>query len=121
VRPHVVGKKEGRFDVCIAAAGTLHTILFSSLNQHDLAGIGRSTHILEIDAKEFENFLTFYTAQAAGRQSELWDITPEQDANLVLMKFGNGGSIITIVSISGHVTLQVSSLNLWFPRLAFTV
>ncbi|KAF8324458.1 uncharacterized protein EI90DRAFT_3146863 [Cantharellus anzutake] len=76
-----ISKKEGRFDVCIAAAGIL----------------GQSTHVLEIDAKEFENFLAvnthgaFYTAQAAGRQ---------------MIKFGNGGSIIMIASISGHVTLR---------------
>ncbi|KAF8341362.1 uncharacterized protein EI90DRAFT_2905810 [Cantharellus anzutake] len=74
-----IGMKEGRFDVCVAAAGIL----------------GPSTPALELDAREFEKVLhvnangVFYTAQAAGRE---------------MIKFGNGGSIIMIASMSGTVT-----------------
>jgi len=74
-----IGEKEGRFDVCVAAAGIL----------------GAADPALELDAKEFEQVLAvntngvFYVAQAAGRQ---------------MAQFGNGGSIVMIASMSGTVT-----------------
>lgn len=74
-----IGEKEGRLDVCVAAAGIL----------------GASVPALELDAKDFEQVLAvntngvFYTAQAAGRQ---------------MAKFGNGGSIVMVASMSGSVT-----------------
>lgn len=65
-------------DICVAAAGILG-----------------GQDCLEYDAKEFEKIIdvncngVFYTAQAAGRQ---------------MARFGNGGSIILIASMSGSVT-----------------
>ncbi|RPD74112.1 sorbose reductase sou1 [Lentinus tigrinus ALCF2SS1-7] len=79
-----IGKKiadrEGRMDVCIAAAGIAHP--------------GSS---LEYSAKDFQDVIsvnlngTLFTAQAAGRQ---------------MARFGNGGSIIMIASICGSVALE---------------
>ncbi|KAI0366085.1 sorbose reductase sou1 [Pilatotrama ljubarskyi] len=71
-----IGSKEGRMDVCVAAAGIL---------KGDMP-------CLEYPAKRFNEVLAvnvngvLYTAQAAGRQ---------------MAKFDNGGSIIMIGSISG--------------------
>ncbi|KAF9036712.1 hypothetical protein BJ165DRAFT_598382 [Panaeolus papilionaceus] len=74
-----IGDKEQRMDVCIAAAGIL--------KQH--------TDCLEYPAKQFEDVIdvnvngVLYTAQAAGQQ---------------MRRFGNGGSIILIASMSGSIT-----------------
>ncbi|KAH7926475.1 NAD(P)-binding protein [Leucogyrophana mollusca] len=74
-----VADKEGRMDVCIAAAGILKP----------------HTHCLEYPAEQFKEVLdvntsgVLFTAQAAGRQ---------------MVKFGNGGSIIMIASMSGSIT-----------------
>jgi len=74
-----IGEKEGRMDVCVAAAGILHG----------------PVDCLDYDAKDFERVMgvnvngVLYTAQAAGRLME---------------KFGNGGSIILIASMSGTIT-----------------
>ncbi|KAI8971331.1 sorbose reductase sou1 [Trametes punicea] len=71
-----IGSQEGRMDVCVAAAGVLKG----------------DTPCLEYPAKQFQEVMAvnvngvLYTAQAAGRQ---------------MVKFGNGGSIIMIASISG--------------------
>jgi len=73
-----IGEKEGRMDVCIAAAGILH-----------------EAKCLDYEAEDFQKVMNvnvngvLYTAQAAGRQME---------------KFGNGGSIILIASMSGSIT-----------------
>jgi len=73
-----IGDKEGRMDVCVAAAGILG-----------------GQPCLEYEAQEFEKIMSvntngvFYTAQAAGRQ---------------MVRFGNGGSIILIASMSGSIT-----------------
>ncbi|KAH8111234.1 NAD-binding protein [Phellopilus nigrolimitatus] len=73
-----IAEKEGRLDVCVAAAGIL-------------AG----AECLDYRAVEFERLMqvnvngVLYTAQAAGRQME---------------KFGLPGSIILIASMSGSVT-----------------
>jgi NAD(P)-dependent dehydrogenase (short-subunit alcohol dehydrogenase family) len=62
------------------------------------SGILGGQDCLEYDAKEFEKIINvncngvFYTAQAAGRQ---------------MARFGNGGSIILIASMSGSVTNRV--------------
>ncbi|KAF8270343.1 hypothetical protein EI94DRAFT_1723002 [Lactarius quietus] len=74
-----IGKREGRMDVCVAAAGIL--------KMH--------TDCLEYPADQFNEVISvntngvFYTAQAAGRQ---------------MARFGNGGSIILIASMSGSIT-----------------
>ncbi|RDX45337.1 sorbose reductase sou1 [Lentinus brumalis] len=72
-----IGDREGRMDVCVAAAGILRG----------------DTPCLTYPAKQFEEVIAvnvngvLYTAQAAGQQMD---------------RFGNGGSIIMIASISGH-------------------
>lgn len=93
-----IGDKEGRMDVCIAAAGVLRP----------------DTDCLEYPSKVFEDVCStslvpsvaltlfqvidinvngvLYTAQAAGRQ---------------MQRFGNGGSIILIASMSGSITNKV--------------
>ncbi|KAL6309114.1 sorbose reductase sou1 [Sparassis latifolia] len=74
-----VGDKEGRMDVCVAAAGVLKS----------------HTDCLEYPAKQFQDVMdvnvngVLFTAQAAGRQ---------------MARFGNGGSIILIASMSGSIT-----------------
>ncbi|KAF8312802.1 sorbose reductase sou1 [Clavulina sp. PMI_390] len=73
-----IGDKEGRMDTCVAAAGILG---------------GQDT--LDYEAKAFEKIIdvncngVFYTAQAVGRQ---------------MSRFGNGGSIVLIASMSGSIT-----------------
>ncbi|KAK7689455.1 hypothetical protein QCA50_007247 [Cerrena zonata] len=74
-----IGSREGRLDIGVAAAGVL------------------KNHIdcLRYPAKEFQEVLSInvngvlFTAQAAGQQME---------------KFGNGGSLILIASMSGSIT-----------------
>jgi len=74
-----IGDKEGRMDFCVAAAGVLRS------------------HIdcLEYPAEEFREVLevnttgVLFTTQAAGRQ---------------MARFGNGGSIILVASMSGSIT-----------------
>jgi NAD(P)-dependent dehydrogenase (short-subunit alcohol dehydrogenase family) len=74
-----IGKQQGRMDFCVAAAGVLRT----------------HNDCLEYPSKQFEEVMkvnvngVLYTAQAAGRQME---------------KFGNGGSIVLIASMSGSIT-----------------
>ncbi|KAI0253955.1 hypothetical protein BJV78DRAFT_1190541 [Lactifluus subvellereus] len=74
-----IGDREGRMDVCVAAAGILRS----------------HTDCLEYPAEEFEEVMNvntngvLYTAQAAGRQ---------------MVRFGNRGSIILIASMSGSIT-----------------
>jgi len=71
-----IGDKEQRFDFCVAAAGILKA----------------ETECLEYPAQEFRDVNTtgvLFTAQAAGRQ---------------MARFGRGGSIILIASMSGSIT-----------------
>jgi len=74
-----IGNKEQRFDFCVAAAGILKP----------------NTDCLEYSAEEFREVLdvnktgVLFTAQAAGRQ---------------MTRFGRGGSIILVASMSGSVT-----------------
>ncbi|KAH9946316.1 sorbose reductase sou1 [Epithele typhae] len=74
-----VGAREGRLDTCVAAAGILKT----------------HTDCLEYPHKQFQEVMdinvngVLFTAQAAGRQMD---------------KFGNGGSIILVASMSGSIT-----------------
>lgn len=74
-----IGNREGRMDVCVAAAGILRD----------------HTDCLRYPAKQFKEVLdvntngVLYTAQAAGQQME---------------RFGNGGSIILVASMSGTIT-----------------
>ncbi|KAG1743347.1 uncharacterized protein EDB91DRAFT_1346385 [Suillus paluster] len=74
-----IGDKEGRMDFCIAAAGILRF----------------PVDCLEYPAQEYREVLdvntngVLFTAQAAGRQ---------------MARFGRGGSIILIASMSGSIT-----------------
>jgi len=74
-----IGEKEKRMDVCVAAAGILKP----------------NRDCLTYPADEFEEVIdvntngVLYTAQGAGQQ---------------MRKFGNGGSIILIASMSGSIT-----------------
>ncbi|KAL4251677.1 short-chain dehydrogenases/reductases (SDR) family protein [Abortiporus biennis] len=75
----LIGEREGRMDICVAAAGVL--------KEH--------TPCLEYPAKQFRDVMdvnvngVLFTAQAAGRQ---------------MARFGNGGSIVLIASMSGSIT-----------------
>lgn len=77
-----VGAREGRLDVCVAAAGVLRA----------------HTDCLEYPAEQFREVVdvnangVLFTAQAAGRQ---------------MARFGNGGSIVLIASMSGSITNRV--------------
>ncbi|KAG5639592.1 hypothetical protein H0H81_010794 [Sphagnurus paluster] len=77
-----IGDKEGRMDVCIAAAG-----------------VARSTKAIDCLQEDFKEVIdintngVLYTAQAAGRQ---------------MARFGKPGSIILIASIAGSVSIKVS-------------
>ncbi|KAI0029641.1 hypothetical protein K488DRAFT_88533 [Vararia minispora EC-137] len=74
-----VGEREGRMDVCVAAAGVLKD----------------NTPCLDYPAAQFREVLdinttgVLFTAQAAGRE---------------MARFGNGGSIVLIASMSGSLT-----------------
>ncbi|KAI0807258.1 sorbose reductase sou1 [Fomes fomentarius] len=74
-----VGEREGRLDACVAAAGILKS----------------HTDCLRYPAKQFQEVMdvnvngVLFTAQAAGQQMD---------------RFGNGGSIILIASMSGSIT-----------------
>ncbi|KAG9318402.1 hypothetical protein JVU11DRAFT_493 [Chiua virens] len=74
-----IGDKEQRFDFCVAAAGILKPEM----------------DCLEYPAQEFRDVIevnttgVLFTAQAAGRQ---------------MARFGHGGSIILIASMSGSIT-----------------
>jgi len=74
-----IGDREKRMDACVAAAGILKT----------------HTDCLEYPAEQFRQVMdvnvngVLFTAQAAGRQ---------------MARFGNGGSIVLIASMSGTIT-----------------
>ncbi|KAG6828676.1 hypothetical protein H0H92_007091 [Tricholoma furcatifolium] len=78
-KAQAIGDKEGRMDVCIAAAGILKS----------------HTDCLTYPSQQFQDVIdvnvngVLWTAQAAGRQ---------------MRRFGNGGSIILIASMSGSIT-----------------
>jgi hypothetical protein len=78
-----IGEKEKRMDICVAAAGILKP----------------HRDCLTYPADEFEEVMdvntngVLYTAQGAGQQ---------------MRKFGKGGSIILIASMSGSITNKVS-------------
>lgn len=88
-----IAGKEGRLDVCVAAAGIL-----------------RGEDCLEYSAEEFGKLMrvnvngVLYTAQAAGRQ---------------MSKFGSPGSIVLIASMSGSVTNKVCILTSNFLHQRF--
>lgn len=85
-----IAEKEGRLDVCVAAAGIL-----------------RGEECLDYPAEEFEKLMkvnvngVLYSAQAAGRQME---------------KLGTPGSIVLIASMSGSVTNRVCSFLIFSAR-----
>ncbi|EJF65624.1 sorbose reductase sou1 [Dichomitus squalens LYAD-421 SS1] len=74
-----IGNREGRVDACVAAAGVLKS----------------HTDCLTYPAKQFQEVMdvnvngVLFTAQAAGQQ---------------MARFGNGGSIILVASMSGSIT-----------------
>lgn len=75
----LIGDREGRMDACVAAAGILKS----------------HTDCLEYPASQFREVMdvnvngVLFTAQAAGRQ---------------MARFGNGGSIVLVASMSGSIT-----------------
>ncbi|KAI1784650.1 sorbose reductase sou1 [Ganoderma leucocontextum] len=78
-----IGDREGRMDVCVAAAGTLSP--------------GGNTSALDYSGELFQSVMSvnangvLFTAQAAGKQ---------------MLRFGNGGSIVLLASICGSVALE---------------
>lgn len=93
-----IGDKEGRMDVCIAAAGVLRPDtdcleypdkVFEDVCPTPLIPFTALTLLQVIDINVNG---VLYTAQAAGRQME---------------RFGNGGSIVLIASMSGSITNKV--------------
>lgn len=93
-----IGDKEGRMDVCIAAAGVLRpdtdcleypNKVFEDVCPTPLIPFAALTLLQVIDINVNG---VLYTAQAAGRQME---------------RFGNGGSIVLIASMSGSITNKV--------------
>ncbi|KAH9887343.1 hypothetical protein C8Q73DRAFT_668843 [Cubamyces lactineus] len=78
----MIGDKEGRFDVCVAGAGIG----------------GPENDCLEVKAEGMQKIIdvnlngVVYTAQAAGQQ---------------MARFGNGGSIIVIASLTGYIAIPV--------------
>ncbi|TFK83651.1 sorbose reductase sou1 [Polyporus arcularius HHB13444] len=76
-----IGDMEGRLDICVAAAGILGDNV-SSLEYKEEA----YQDIVDVNLKG-----VLFTAQGAGRQ---------------MVRFGNGGSIILISSICGHVAVE---------------
>ncbi|KAI0699039.1 hypothetical protein C8T65DRAFT_306568 [Cerioporus squamosus] len=77
-----IGDREGRLDVCVAAAGILGEIA-PSLEYNEQA----FQDIIDVNLKG-----VLFTAQAAGRQ---------------MRRFEQGGSIIMIASICGSVAIEV--------------
>ncbi|PIL26865.1 hypothetical protein GSI_11045 [Ganoderma sinense ZZ0214-1] len=78
----MIGDKEGRMDVCVAAAGILSSTATSGLDfPSDLF-----QKVMSVNASG-----ALFTAQAAGKQ---------------MLRFGNGGSIVLIASICGSVALE---------------
>lgn len=90
-----IGDKEGRFDVCVAAAGILRpdkdcldydAKTFQEVRRARISLRSPLTHPQVIDVNVNG---VLHTAQAAGRQ---------------MARFGNGGSIVLIASMSGSIT-----------------
>ncbi|KAH8117429.1 hypothetical protein DFH11DRAFT_1575007 [Phellopilus nigrolimitatus] len=81
-----IASKEGRMDVCIAAAAILHGETCLNYKADDF------NRVMNVNATG-----VLHTAQAAGR---------------MMAKYGTPGSIILIASMSGGITNRVSPL--WF-------
>ncbi|KAF5381931.1 hypothetical protein D9757_007548 [Collybiopsis confluens] len=77
-----IGDKEGRMDVCIAAAGVLKPE--KDVLEYPAEEFAEATKVMGINVDG-----VLFTAQAAGRQ---------------MRRFGNKGSIILIASMSGSIT-----------------
>ncbi|KAI0360280.1 NAD-P-binding protein [Trametes cingulata] len=82
----MIGDREGRMDVCLAAAGIV-------LPPEDCLRVpaSRLQKVLDVNLSG-----ALYTAQAAGQQ---------------MNRFGGGGSIMLIASIAGHVTVPVKTIS----------
>ena len=96
-----IGDKEQRFDFCIAAAGILKPETkcleypaqgFRKVSGHDRIGETTDLHMVA-QVMDVNTTGVLFTAQAAGRQ---------------MARFGRGGSIILIASMSGSITNKVS-------------
>ena len=77
-----IGDREQRMDVCVAAAGILKSHMDCLTHPEE-----QFKEVLDVNTNG-----VFYTAQAAGQQ---------------MRRFGNGGSIILIASMSGSITNRV--------------
>ena len=99
-----IGDREGRMDVSVAAAGILRSntdCLEYPASEFEEVRVPRSA-MCDSDGAQFYIQVirvntngVLYTAQAAGRQ---------------MARFGNGGSIILIASMSGSITNKVCSV-----------
>ncbi|KAL1941773.1 hypothetical protein VTO73DRAFT_6773 [Trametes versicolor] len=78
----MIGDREGRMDACLAAAGIM-------CDPNDTLYMSEKTlqKVLNVNLKG-----VLFTAQAAGQQME---------------RFGNGGSIVLVASIGGHVSVNL--------------
>ncbi|KAG6889738.1 hypothetical protein C0995_015036 [Termitomyces sp. Mi166 len=84
----VIGDKEGRMDVCIAAAGIVPKVMKEAVEFPE----GSYQEGIEVSQVIDTNVNgSLYTAQAAGQQ---------------MLRFDNPGSIIFISSIAGHSSLK---------------
>ena len=111
-----IGDREGRLDACVAAAGIMpnpEPCLTYSAERFQQVSVCRARYYpvavtiyirrcsnrrINIVIRTLQTFDVnvngaLFTAQAAGRQME---------------RFGNGGSIILMASVAGHVAIQVS-------------
>lgn len=110
-----IGDKEGRMDFCVAAAGVLRSHIdcleYPAEEFREVSGksmkvvLCRLTYWITLGLQVLEVNTTgvLFTAQAAGRQ---------------MARFGNGGSIILVASMSGSITNRVRPDNC-YNHLAF--
>ncbi|KAI0360279.1 sorbose reductase sou1 [Trametes cingulata] len=81
----MIGDREGRMDVCLASAGIANEP--GSCLRMPASEVQR---VIDVNLKG-----TLFTAQAAGQQME---------------RFGNGGSIMLVASVAGHVAVPVETI-----------
>ncbi|KAM5541899.1 hypothetical protein V8D89_004628 [Ganoderma adspersum] len=82
-----IGDREGRMDACVAAAGVMPNpepcLTYSAK---------RFQQVFDVNANG-----ALFTAQAAGQQ---------------MARFGNGGSIVLLASVGGHVGIKRNRISL---------
>ncbi|KAG6872119.1 hypothetical protein C0995_012773 [Termitomyces sp. Mi166 len=93
-----IGDKEGRMDVCVAAAGILPKVAKKAVEFPEGPYQERKgTEVFEVIDTNMSGSL--YTAQAAGQQ---------------MLRFSNPGSIVFIASVAGHSSVkEPEELKIW--------